>query len=65
MFGQRENINSTADVIAKGIYDSRIPSGPINATNHPEAATIKTNPQSIANKYNAAFRIGAITYQPN
>lgn len=64
LFGQRENITSTADVLAKGIYDSRIPSGPINAVNHPDAATIKSNPQSIANKYNAAFRIGTTTYKP-
>jgi RHS repeat-associated protein len=64
LFGQRENITSIADVLSKGIYDSRIPSGPINAINHPDAAAIKSNPQSIANKYNAAFRIGTITYKP-
>jgi RHS repeat-associated protein len=64
LFGQRENINSTADVLAQGVYDSRIPSGPINAANHPDAATIRSNPQSIANKYNAAFRIGTTTYKP-
>ena len=64
LFGQRENITATADVLTKGIYDSRIPSGPINAVNHPDAATIKSNPQSIANKYNAAFRIGTTTYKP-
>lgn len=64
LFGQRENINSTADVLTKGIYDSRIPSGPINAVNHPNAAGIKQNPQSFADKYNAAFRIGTTTYKP-
>ncbi|MEN5307212.1 RHS repeat-associated core domain-containing protein [Chryseobacterium cucumeris] len=64
LFGQRENITSVADVLTKGIYDSRIPSGPINAANHPDAAKIQQNPQSFSNKYNAAFRINGITYKP-
>lgn len=64
LFGQRDNINSTSDVLTKGIYDSRIPSGPINSINHPSAAGIKQNPQSFANKFNAAFRIGTTTYKP-
>jgi hypothetical protein len=64
LFGQRENVTTTADVLARGIYDSRIPTGPINAVNHPDAATIKSKPQSIANKFNAAFRIGTATFKP-
>ncbi|GEM54981.1 RHS repeat domain-containing protein [Flavobacterium branchiophilum] len=64
LFGQRENINSPADVLTKEAYDSRIPSGPINAVNHPNAAGIKKDPQSFANKYNAAFRINNTTYKP-
>ncbi|MFT3919620.1 DUF6443 domain-containing protein [Cloacibacterium sp.] len=64
LFGQRENITSVADVLTKGIYDSRIPSGPINAANHPDATKIQQNPQSISNKYNAAFRINGTTYKP-
>ncbi|WGK94044.1 MULTISPECIES: RHS repeat domain-containing protein [Flavobacterium] len=64
LFGQRENINSVSDVLAKGIYSDKIPSGPINAVNHPNAAAIKNNPQSFANSYNAAFRIGTTTYKP-
>ncbi|HLO73032.1 MAG TPA: DUF6443 domain-containing protein [Flavobacterium sp.] len=64
LFGQRENINSTSDVLTKGIYSDKIPTGPINAVNHPNAAGIKQNPQSFANKYNAAFRIGTTTYKP-
>jgi hypothetical protein len=63
LFGQKENISSTADVLRKG-YDDRIPSGPINAANHPNASKIQQNPQSFANKYKAAFRINRITYQP-
>lgn len=64
MFGQKENINSTADVLAKGIYSDKIPSGPINSVNHPNAAAIKQDPQSFADKHNAAFRIGITTYKP-
>jgi hypothetical protein len=57
LFGQRENVKTPADDLAIGIYDSRIPSGPINVVNHPD-------PQYIANRYNAAFRIGTMTYKP-
>lgn len=64
LFGQRENVNSVSDILERGVYSDKIPSGPINAINYPNAAGIKQDPQSIANKYNAAFRIGTTTYKP-
>jgi RHS repeat-associated protein len=64
LFGQRENINSVKDVLAKGVYSDRIPSGPFNSINHPQAAGIRSDPQTFANKHNGAFRIGLTTYKP-
>ncbi|MDH6254464.1 hypothetical protein M2347_004191 [Chryseobacterium sp. H1D6B] len=57
LFGANEQIMSASEVITKKGYDDRIPIGPFNAVNHPEAAKIRLNPQSYADKYNVAFRL--------